>query len=255
CFKKTEVVQSYMESYRVIPKKINIGNSSEYKVFIDKYEPMNSLAFWFVDQPNVKYTLNTNRIISDISKAPVIDEMVYAIKTHHIGDCEQVSYDASGILFSSSDFILEAGATIQGYNLFITKSSIYVKNILPSNNIYDLSLKSLVQYFGELQSYKQHTDFLDFSQYYRKVSNPNSACYIATMAYQDISHPQVDYLRTVRDEVLSKYSIGRKFINYYYKYSPMAVERLSNHHNVNRFIRKGLDALIAMLKRFVYKGH
>ena len=81
---------------------------------------------------------------------------------------------------------------------------------------------------------------------YNKQSN--SSCYIATMAYQDIDHPQVEYLRTFRDERLLNHRMGTVFVKYYYKYSPRLVERLKNYQKVNKGIRKGLDILITILK-------
>jgi len=80
-------------------------------------------------------------------------------------------------------------------------------------------------------------------------SSTNSSCYIATMAYRDIDHPQVEYLRTFRDERLLNYRIGELFVKYYYKYSPKLVERLRDYQLVNKVIRKGLDVLIAVLKK------
>jgi hypothetical protein len=45
-------------------------------------------------------------------------------------------------------------------------------------------------------------------------------CYIATTVYGNYNHPIVIDLRLFRDEILKKYFIGRKFINFYYKVSP-----------------------------------
>lgn len=81
----------------------------------------------------------------------------------------------------------------------------------------------------------------------------NSSCYIATMVYQDIDHPQVEYLRQVRDEKILNYYLGKIFVKYYYKYSPILVERLENYQNINRGMRKGLDVLIVLLKRYLYR--
>ena len=52
----------------------------------------------------------------------------------------------------------------------------------------------------------------------------NSKCFIATAAYHDGRAAPVMMLRKFRDEVLSKYSLGRDFIEKYYEYSPALAE-------------------------------
>lgn len=51
-----------------------------------------------------------------------------------------------------------------------------------------------------------------------------SKCFIATAAYQDGRAAPVMMLRKFRDEILSKYSLGRDFIKKYYQYSPALAE-------------------------------
>lgn len=86
---------------------------------------------------------------------------------------------------------------------------------------------------------------------YAKKPTSNPSCYVATMAYQDINHPQVEYLRQVRDEKLLHYYLGQIFVKYYYKYSPILVKRLERRQAINRSIRKGLDSLIYILKKSI----
>jgi hypothetical protein len=87
----------------------------------------------------------------------------------------------------------------------------------------------------------------------KSVSNINNDqqknCYIATLAYQNIDHPKVEYLRIYRDARLSKSYIGRKFIKLYYKYSPSIVKWLNPYRIINRVIRKLLDSMIFILKK------
>ena len=80
-------------------------------------------------------------------------------------------------------------------------------------------------------------------------SGGGGGCYIATMAYGDYNHPQVMVLRHFRDGVLAQSKGGRQFIRYYYKYSPLLVEKLKNHHFVNIVIRKILDLLIKLIRK------
>jgi len=75
-------------------------------------------------------------------------------------------------------------------------------------------------------------------------SSGSGGCYIATMAYGDYNHPKVLILRRYRDNVLSKYILGRMFIKYYYFFSPRIVKLLNNQEVINSFIRKILNQII-----------
>lgn len=80
-------------------------------------------------------------------------------------------------------------------------------------------------------------------------SATDKGCYIATMAYGDYDHPQVMELRRFRDDFLNKTIVGRRFIKFYYKYSPNLVEKLKNKQSINLIIRKGLDQFIKAIKK------
>ena len=77
--------------------------------------------------------------------------------------------------------------------------------------------------------------------------NKQDGCYIATLAYGDYNHPQVIHLRQFRDECLAKYHLGRIFIKYYYRYSPIMVRKLRHSRMVNEFVKTCLDAFIKKL--------
>lgn len=81
------------------------------------------------------------------------------------------------------------------------------------------------------------------------VSRATEGCYIATMVYGDYAHPQVIELRNFRDNTLQKSSLGRSFINCYYKYSPKLVEMLKNKQIINTIIRRILDAFVKKIKK------
>ena len=74
-----------------------------------------------------------------------------------------------------------------------------------------------------------------------------SACYIATMVYGDYNHPQVIALRRFRDNTLRKSSIGRAFISFYYKNSPLWVEKMQGKNAINDIIRTILDKFIKII--------
>ena len=80
-------------------------------------------------------------------------------------------------------------------------------------------------------------------------SATSGSCYIATMAYGNYDHPQVLELRQFRDGFLSKTILGLYFIKFYYKYSPLLVEKLKNKPKINELIRTFLDQLIKLIKK------
>ena len=84
---------------------------------------------------------------------------------------------------------------------------------------------------------------------YWKTVDTNTGCYIATMAYGDYEHPQVLELRQFRDVFLSKTTLGLYFIRFYYKYSPLLVEKLKNKPKINSLIRTFLDQLIKLIRK------
>lgn len=80
-------------------------------------------------------------------------------------------------------------------------------------------------------------------------SATSGGCYLATMAYGDYDHPQVLELRKFRDGFLSKTILGLYFIKFYYKYSPLLVEKLKNKTKINELIRTFLDQLIKLIRK------
>lgn len=75
-------------------------------------------------------------------------------------------------------------------------------------------------------------------------STGNKNCYIATLVYKDIEHPKVEILRNYRDNILSKYFLGKLFIKFYYKFSPKLVKNLERYSSVHNIIRFFLDTII-----------
>jgi hypothetical protein len=78
-------------------------------------------------------------------------------------------------------------------------------------------------------------------------SGSSSGCYIATMVYGDYNAPEVMVLRRFRDDVLAKYAFGLMFIQIYYRYSPLFVERFRHSQKINSFIKVILDRVVRSL--------
>ena len=94
-----------------------------------------------------------------------------------------------------------------------------------------------------------HKNLKTLNGMYNSSNSGGGGCYIATMVYGDYDHPQVMVLRDFRDNFLSNYSIGRNFIQFYYKYSPSWVEAMKNMKGANLFIRFVLNKIILMIKQ------
>jgi len=97
-----------------------------------------------------------------------------------------------------------------------------------------------------------NVDYLNAKKKFNNLANelkPKGGCYIATMAYSDYDHPQVIELRKFRDEFLNKSYLGKKFIQYYYAYSPSLVEKLKDNQKVNQIVRKCLNLFIKLIKK------
>lgn len=80
------------------------------------------------------------------------------------------------------------------------------------------------------------------------ANEASKSCYIATMAYGDIDAPQVVRLRAFRDQHLVKSNLGRRFINWYYTYSPGFVEKHRSKIWLHKLCRRGLNGLLFILK-------
>ncbi|HSQ85937.1 MAG TPA: CFI-box-CTERM domain-containing protein, partial [Desulfobacterales bacterium] len=71
-----------------------------------------------------------------------------------------------------------------------------------------------------------------------------SGCFIATSAYGSYAAPSVLILREMRDRFLLTNSIGKSFVNLYYKYSPPMAEFIANHDYVKMLVRLSLLPLV-----------
>lgn len=75
-------------------------------------------------------------------------------------------------------------------------------------------------------------------------------CFIATAVYEDYNHPQVMVLREFRDKYLLTNKLGTKFVNVYYKYSPVFADYVKGKKIFAYPIRKLLDGFVFLFKIF-----
>ena len=116
------------------------------------------------------------------------------------------------------------------------------------------------QTYSQFQSSGKHTSTGSYRQpstssggsqrssYYSTSNNrQNGGCYIATMVYGDYNHPQVQVLRSFRDQCLLTNHIGRLFVKFYYWVSPKLVRILYDKKSINAAIRFVLNKFIKNL--------
>ena len=96
------------------------------------------------------------------------------------------------------------------------------------------------------ENYYGQSTFGDGEHYFS--TNKGSGCFVATMVYGDYDHPQVLILRDFRDDFLAHYTLGNKFIKFYYKYSPSFVDTMKNRNVINVIIKKILNTFIRLIK-------
>lgn len=77
-----------------------------------------------------------------------------------------------------------------------------------------------------------------------------SRCFIATAAFNSPNAHEVLYLRSFRDNVLKKTTLGRAFIIFYYKYSPRVACALNRHTFLKKPTRWALKLLIKCVSLF-----
>lgn len=61
------------------------------------------------------------------------------------------------------------------------------------------------------------------------LEGEGGGCFIATAAYGSPSHPYVRILQDFRDKYLMPNKIGRRFVHFYYKYSPFVTDIIVRH--------------------------
>ena len=103
--------------------------------------------------------------------------------------------------------------------------------------------------YSSSRSYSSYRPTYSHSYYSSRTTKKSEGCYIATAVYGDYNHPQVMVLRGFRDDVLINSQLGRKFIHFYYRYSPDIAEKLKSKHLLNSIIRKMLDCFIKIINK------
>lgn len=88
------------------------------------------------------------------------------------------------------------------------------------------------------------TDQADIAVAYPALKGSSNHCFIATAAYGSYSAPEVLALRSFRDRYLLGTTIGRLFVELYYKYSPPAAAYLNAHPAFKPAVRTALMPIV-----------
>jgi hypothetical protein len=78
------------------------------------------------------------------------------------------------------------------------------------------------------------------------ASSGSGGCFIATAVYRDYDHRKVQLLREFRDQYLLTNSLGRMFVDMYYRYSPNVAKFVVNHSSTKALIRCTLTPVVGL---------
>lgn len=82
-----------------------------------------------------------------------------------------------------------------------------------------------------------------------KIKKREERCYIATLVYEDSSHPKVIKLRHFRDNILLEFLLGKYFVDFYYFFSPKLIPLLKNKTRLKKIIKSILNYLIGKIEK------
>ena len=79
-------------------------------------------------------------------------------------------------------------------------------------------------------------------------------CFLSTAAYGTSTHPNLDVLRTFRDDVLTPVPLGRKMLAHYKKNSPKISHLLRGMPVRKAIVRKVIDLTVVTVRKSLEKG-
>ncbi len=88
----------------------------------------------------------------------------------------------------------------------------------------------------------------DLSSYDADTVPDGAECFVASAAYGDKLHPDVEYLRKVRDHILVHFALGRLFIWVYWRVGPRLAKWLRPYPRARRAVRGALASVIGLLR-------
>ena len=82
------------------------------------------------------------------------------------------------------------------------------------------------------------------------TTSSGGGCFIATAAYGTELDPHVVALRKFRDEKLMTNELGAKFVQGYYKYSPVIADYIAESEDLKAVVRTGLWPIVTLVENF-----
>jgi hypothetical protein len=82
----------------------------------------------------------------------------------------------------------------------------------------------------------------------RIESKTGATCFVATAAYGDWRHPEVEYLRWYRDNILVTSAAGRTFIRVYWQVGPHLAKLVAPYPRVQTLTRGLISPLVRALR-------
>jgi hypothetical protein len=82
----------------------------------------------------------------------------------------------------------------------------------------------------------------------RIESKSGATCFVATAAYGDWRHPEVEFLRWYRDNVLVRSAAGRTFTRVYWHVGPYLAKTVALFPPLRRIARSALSWLVKVLR-------
>jgi hypothetical protein len=79
-----------------------------------------------------------------------------------------------------------------------------------------------------------------------KGGGGGGGCFIATAAYGSLLEPHVKILRAFRDKYLIPSALGRRFVKFYYKYSPPSADIIRRHDFLRAIVRWALAPIVGL---------
>lgn len=101
---------------------------------------------------------------------------------------------------------------------------------------------------GKLTRQSVTTEVKSGNSNMRIESKSGAACFVATAAYQDPSHPDVIFLRSFRDNTLAKSNNGRAFIEWYWHNGPRLAKIVNRYQKLRPLAKITISSIVKILQ-------